>query len=111
MRLEITTPQEFFDKVLPAKFDPNKATGFDVTIQMNITGPNGGDWTVVVKDQKMDVKRGTHPSPSISITMADTDYVDMINGKLGAERAFMTGKLKFKGNIVTALRLRDIGIM
>jgi putative sterol carrier protein len=109
--MEITKPQEFFDKVLPAKFDPNKAVGLDAIIQMNIAGPNGGDWFVTVKDQKIDIKHGIHPSPSISITMADTDYVDMINGKLGAERAFMTGKLKFKGNIALGLKLKDIGFM
>jgi len=42
--------------------------------------------------------------------MTDTDYVDMINGKLAVERAFMSGKLKFKGNIMVGLRLKDIGI-
>ncbi len=109
--MEIKTPQEFFDKVLPAKFDPSKVAGFEATIQMNITGPSGGDWIVTVKDQKLDIKQGTHPSPSISITMADTDYVDMINGKLAGERAFMTGKLKFKGSIALAMKLRDIGLM
>ncbi len=109
--MEIKTPQEFFEKVLPEKFDPTKAAGFDAVIQMNITGPNGGDWTITVKNQKLDVKQGVHPSPSLAITMADTDYVDMINGKLGAERAFMTGKLKFKGSIALALKLKDIGFM
>lgn len=109
--MEITTPKEFFEKVLPAKFDPSKAAGVDVIIQLNITGPNGGDWIVTIKDQKLGTQQGLHPSPSLAIRMADTDYVDLINGKLSGERAFMTGKLKFKGNMALALRLKEIGFM
>ena len=109
--MEIKTPKEFFESVLPAKFDGSKAAGFDAVIQMNITGPNGGDWIVTIKDQKVDVKQGVHPSPSISIRMTDTDYVDMINGRLSGERAFMTGKLKFKGSMAIGMKLRDIGFI
>lgn len=109
--MEITTPKEFFEKVLPAKFDPSKTVGVDVIIQLNITGTNGGDWIVTIKDQKLGTQQGLHPSPSLTIRMADTDYVDMINGKLGGERAFMTGKLKFKGSITLALKLKEIGFM
>ncbi len=109
--MEITTPKEFFEKVLPAKFDPSKTVGVDVVIQLNITGTNGGDWIVTIKDQKLGTQQGLHPSPSLTIRMADTDYVDMINGKLGGERAFMTGKLKFKGSMTLALKLKEIGLM
>jgi putative sterol carrier protein len=109
--MEITTPKEFFEKVLPAKFDPSKTVGVDVIIQLNITGTNGGDWIVTIKDQKLGTQQGLHPSPSLTIRMADTDYVDMINGKLGGERAFMTGKLKFKGSMTLALKLKEIGFM
>jgi putative sterol carrier protein len=111
MQTEIKTPQEFFDKVLPAKFDPNKAAGFEAIMQMSIAGPSGGEWIVTIKDQKLDTKQGVHPSPTLSIKMADTDFVDMMNGKLSGERAFMTGKLKFKGSMVLAMKLKDIGFM
>lgn len=108
--MDIKTPQEFFDKVLPAKFDAGKAAGFEAVIQINLKGTNGGEWTVTVKDQKLDIKKGVHESPTITIEMSDSDYVDMVNGKLAPENAFMSGKLKFKGNIMVGLRLRDIGI-
>jgi putative sterol carrier protein len=109
--VEIKTPKEFFESVLPAKFDGSKAAGFDAIIQMNIAGPNGGDWIVTIKDQKVDVKQGVHPSPSLSIRMTDTDYVDLINGRLSGERAFMTGKLKFRGSMSIGMKLRDIGFI
>jgi putative sterol carrier protein len=43
--------------------------------------------------------------------MAETDYVDMVNGRLSGEKAFLTGKLQFKGNIALALKLREMGFL
>jgi putative sterol carrier protein len=109
--LQVKTPREFFDKVLPAKFDPTKVTGFEAVVQMNIMGPDGGDWIVTVKDQKLNVSEGIDLSPTITVKMSDIDYVDLINGKLSGVKAFMSGKLEFKGSIATGLRLMDMGIM
>ncbi len=109
--IEAKTPKEFFEKVLPNRFKPNKAVDIDVTVQISIVGPNGGDWTVTIKNQKMDIKEGIHPSPTLAINMAETDYMELVNGKMSGEKAFLTGKLKFKGNIALALRLRETGFL
>jgi putative sterol carrier protein len=109
--MEAKTPKEFFEKVLPCRFNPSKAKGVDVTVQVNITGPNGGAWTVMIKDQTLEAKEGTHSSPTIAINMAETEYMDVVNGKMSAEKAFFTGKLQFKGNIALALKLRETGFL
>lgn len=108
---EAKTPEDFFEKLLPIRFKPEKAAGVDVTVQVNITGPNGGDWVVTIKDQKLKSKEGTHPSPTLELKMAEADFMNLINGKMSGEKAFMTGKLKFKGNIGLALRLRETGFL
>ena len=108
---EAKTPKEFFEEVLPRRFKPDKALGIDITVQVNITGPNGGDWVVTIKNQKLEVKEGTHPSPTLELNMAETDYMDLINGKMSGEKAFITGKLRFKGNIGLALRLKETGFL
>jgi putative sterol carrier protein len=109
--MEVKTPKEFFEKVLPNRFNSNKVKGIDVAVRINIMGPNGGDWIVIIKDQKIEVKEGTHPSPTIVINMAEMDYMDLVNGKLSGEKAFMIGKLQFKGNMALALRLREAGFL
>lgn len=109
--MEVKTPQEFFDIVLPKKFDPAKAVGVDVVVQLTINGPNGGDWIITVKDQKIHVTRGVDPSPTLSVKMAEKDYLDLVNDKLSTGKAFMTGKIQFKGNIVLALKLREMGFI
>ncbi len=108
---EAKTPKEFFEEVLPQRFKPDKAGGTDITVQVNITGPNGGDWIVTIKNQKLEVKEGTHPSPTLELNMAEADYMDLINGKMSGEKAFFTGKLRFKGNIGLALRLKETGFL
>jgi putative sterol carrier protein len=109
--MEAKTPREFFEKVLPNRFNSSKAKGVDVTLQVNITGPNGCEWIVIIKDRKIEVREGTHASPTLVINMAETDYMDMVNGKMSGEKAFMTGKLQFKGNVALALRLREVGFL
>jgi putative sterol carrier protein len=108
---EAKTPKEFFEKVLPERFKPDKALGIDVTVQINITGPNSGDWVITIKNQKLEVKEGTHPSPTLELKMAETDYMNLVNSKMSGEKAFITGKLKFKGNIGLALRLKETGFL
>ena len=108
---EAKTPKEFFDKVLPMKFNPDKAKGVDVTVQLNIMGPFGGTWTVTIKEQKLETKEGTHASPTIVIGMKEKDYMDLVNGKMSAEKAFFSGKIHFKGNIALALKLKEMGFL
>ncbi|MGW8289370.1 MAG: hypothetical protein ACWGNP_03770, partial [Candidatus Bathyarchaeia archaeon] len=62
--VDAKTPREFFEKMLPIRFRPEKAAGIDVTVQVNITGPNGGDWIVTIKDRKLEVEEGKHSSPT-----------------------------------------------
>ena len=108
---EAKTPEEFFEKILPSRFKPDKAGDVDVIVQINITGPNGGDWAVTIKNQKLEVKEGTHPLPTLSLEMAEADYMDLVNGEMSGEKAFLTGKIKFKGSIALALKLREMGFL
>ena len=109
--MEIQTPKDFFDTALSNRFKPEKAKGIDVTAQINITGIEGGCWTVTVKDQKIQVTEGTHLAPTLTLKMNENDFLDMVNGKLSSEKAFFTGKVHFKGNISVALKLRDAGFL
>jgi putative sterol carrier protein len=109
--VETNTPKDFFDKTLPLKFKPEKAKGIDVITQINITGVEGGSWTVSIKDQKIQIIEGTHPSPTLTLKMNENDFLDMVNGKLSAEKAFFTGRVHFKGDIGLALKLRDTGFL
>jgi putative sterol carrier protein len=109
--MKVNTSREFFEEVLPSRFKADKAAGINVTVQVKITGPNGGDWIVTIENQKLEVKEGNHPSPTLTLEIAEKDYLDLVNGKMSGEKAFLTGKLRFKGNIALALKLRETGFL
>jgi len=108
---QATTPKEFLEKILPNRFRPEKAAGFDVVAQLNLTGSNGGNWVVTVKNQTLKVTEGTHPSPTLALTVSDFDFMDMVNGKLSTTQAFFDGKIKLSSSLLLALKLRFAGIL
>ncbi len=109
--MESNSPEDFFEKKLPARFNAEKAKGIDVTVQVNLTGNNPSDWVIVIKDQKLQTSRGTIEAPTLSLKATEADFLDLVNGKLSAEKAFFSGKVNFKGNIITALKLRETGLL
>jgi len=109
--MDASSPKDFFQRLLPQRFKADKAAGIDVVVQVSLVGNEGGNWTVTIKDQKMDIQEGTHPTPTLSLKMSDKDFMDLINGKISAEKAFFTGKVQFKGNIGLALKLRETGFL
>jgi putative sterol carrier protein len=109
--MEATTTKDFFEKVLPERFNPNNATDVNVIVQVAITGTNSSNWVVTIKDQKLEAKEGTYPSPNLSLKMSEKDFLDLVNGKISAEKAFFTGKVQFKGDITLALKLKEAGFL
>jgi putative sterol carrier protein len=109
--METNTPKDFFEKTLPARFKPEKAAGIDVVAQLNVTGVEGGNWTVIIKDQKLQVTEGTYEKPTVTLKMNENDFMELVNGKISAEKAFFTGRVHFKGDIGVALKLRDAGFL
>ncbi|MCL2358169.1 MAG: SCP2 sterol-binding domain-containing protein [Nitrososphaerota archaeon] len=109
--MDVQTPREFFEKRLPEKFKPEKAAGIDIVTQFDVSGPDGGNWSITVKNQKLQVTEGTALSPNLELKMSGTDFLDIVNGKLSAEKAVLSGKIQFQGNISVALKLRDAGFL
>jgi putative sterol carrier protein len=109
--MESKTPKEFFEKDLPQRFHPERAADIDVTAQVNITGPEGGEWIVTIKDQKLQVTEGRDPSPPLILKINDNDFMDIVNKRVSAEKAFFTGKIQFKGNLAMVLKLKDAGFL
>src|SRR5215470_6338939 len=100
-------PQEIFDQ-MAANLNADAAKGMNATIQFNLSGDNGGQWYVAIKDGKADVQQGTAPSANMTLSMTAQDYVDMITGKLNGQMAFMSGKLKISGDMGLAMKLQSL---
>ena len=98
---------DFFDKV-SSKVDPAKIAGMNATYQFDITGDGGGQWAVKIHDGVGEVVAGTVESPSITLTMDAANFIALITGKLNGQTAFLTGKLKIKGDMTLAMKLQSV---
>ena len=101
------TPKDIFAE-MPKQLDANAAKGMNSTIQFNLSGDNGGQWYVNIKDGKAEVHEGTAPSANMTMSMAANDYVDMTTGKLNGQMAFMSGKLKISGDMGLAMKMQTL---
>jgi putative sterol carrier protein len=104
MKTVFTSVKEIFAK-MPEVFNRDAAVGLNVVIQYNIEGDEGGDWYVVIKDQTCTVSQGVHDNPTLSLRMADKNWMAMCKGELDGVSAFMSGKLKATGDIMLAQQL------
>jgi len=109
--MPVSSPKEFIEQILPQKLTPEKTAEINLTIQFNITGEQGGEWFAKIENGKVEINTGSIENPTISIKMKDRDFVRMVNGELSGKRAFMSGKLKFKGDMGSALKLQKLGII
>jgi putative sterol carrier protein len=89
-------------------FQPEKAKGVDATVQINLTGKQGGDWWVHIKDQICKVEEGNFPEARLKLSAEGQDILDIFTGKLDGMRAFMMGKLHLKGDMGLALKLATL---
>jgi putative sterol carrier protein len=104
---QATSVAEIF-QMMPSRFNAQAAQGVNATYQFELTGDNGGTYHVKIANGACQVEQGPAASANITITMAAQDYMDMINGKLNPQMAFMGGKLKIKGDMSLALKMQQI---
>ena len=98
------TVKEAFD-AMPGKFKAEAAAGMNAVYQYCIEGDGGGDWNCVIANGALTVNEGKNDSPNVSLTMAESDFLDLVNGKLNGQMAFMAGKLKITGEMALAMKL------
>jgi len=94
------TVRAVFESLAREHFQPQAAAGIDVVLQFSISGSEGGDWAVVVKEGECTVESGVHKTPTTTLLMSDEDFLKYVGGKLPAMQAYSTGKLKIQGDLM-----------
>ncbi|XP_036303549.1 sterol carrier protein 2 isoform X1 [Pipistrellus kuhlii] len=73
-------------------------------------GPGGKEatWVVDVKNGKGCVLPNSDKKADCTITMADSDLLALMTGKMNPQSAFFQGKLKIAGNMGLAMKLQNL---
>jgi putative sterol carrier protein len=104
---KVTNPQEVFD-AMPAHFKPEEAGDINATVQIDLSGDGGGQWHAVLADRKLTVEPGPAAQPNITISTSVADFLALANGELKPMPAFMTGKVKVKGNAGLLMKMQSL---
>ena len=96
--------REFFEG-LEARVDPAKTAGMTNSYLFDIEG--AGQWKVDVDDGKVSVTEGAGDADT-TITASEETFQKIANGEQNATAAYMTGKLKIKGDMGAAMKLQKL---
>ena len=102
-----TSVQEFF-RCLPQKFDAEAAEGVAAIYQFDLSGPQGGQYQLVIEDSACSVQEGTHPNPHVVFSMSGEDCLGVLSGRLDGASIFMSGRVRVAGDLGLALQLKSL---
>ncbi|TPX42713.1 hypothetical protein SeLEV6574_g05450 [Synchytrium endobioticum] len=86
----------------------NKTKGV-FQIDISNSAKKSQSWFVNLKEGEGSVGAGPAPGKSdVTIIISDNDFIQLSSGKADAQKLFMGGKLKLKGNMSLAMKLQDI---
>jgi putative sterol carrier protein len=102
-----STPQEVFDS-MRGSFQQAKAKGVHARYQWDLSGPQGGQWWIDVEDGKYKMGKGKIDNPNVTFVAKDKDWVAVSNGQMGGTWAYLTGRLKIRGDQAVARKLGEI---
>ena len=100
----MTSAREFFE-TLEGRVDESKTGGMNNSYLFDIDG--AGKWKVDVRDGKVTVAEDGEDADAI-ITTSEETFTKMVSGEQNPTSAYMTGKLKVKGDMGAAMKLQKL---
>lgn len=95
-------------KKMYQSFKAEVAGNLNATYVFDISGSDGGKWTLDISNGKCELKSGVAGSPSVTISISDQDWLAIQKGKLNSQMAFMMGKLRVAGDMGLAMKLQSM---
>jgi putative sterol carrier protein len=96
--------REFFDG-LAAQADSSKTAGMTNSYVFDIEG--AGQWKVDVDDGTVTVTEGGGDA-DVTISTSEETFQKIVAGEQNPTSAYMTGKLKIKGDMGAAMKLQKL---
>ena len=98
------TVKDFFDS-LEGRADSSKTAGMTNSYLFDIEG--AGKWKVDVQDGDVSVTENAEGA-DVTISTSEETFEKITSGEQNATSAYMTGKLKVKGDMGAAMKLQKL---
>ena len=93
------TPRQL-TKGLVHYYQPQLSNNLICAIQLNVEGINGFDGYFLINNKDCEYYDGVFENPSVTIISNEINWLNIVTGKISAQKSFMTGNIKIKGNFV-----------
>lgn len=101
--------EEIWEQIsLKTEEQSDVANGLNATYTFHIKDRSEKSFSLIFEDGKAEVKEGPIDDANCQLTMNELNFKRLLTGELNATSAFMTRRLKLKGNIGDALKLEQI---
>ena len=98
------TVRTFFAE-LPTRANASKTAGMNNSYVFDVEGV--GQWTVRVDDGQVSVTEGAEDADT-TISASEETFAKIVEGEQNPTTAYMTGKLKIKGDMGAAMKLQKL---
>ncbi|EKD41188.1 MAG: sterol-binding protein [uncultured bacterium] len=104
------TAKQIFEEKIAAKLVENaaKIQSINSIYEFKVSGDAQDTWTLDLTKPGGEIKQGSSGQAKCTVNISLADLGDIVEKKLNAQMAFMTGKLKVVGDMGLALKLGNI---
>lgn len=93
---------------IPSHFNKEVAEDIRASVQFSLSGEQGGEWGMMIKDQKCEVWEGKVEKPNLTLKSDAVLATQVLSGEVDGMRAYMMGKLKLIGDLSLAMKLVNL---
>lgn len=98
---------EFMENI-PLSIDKDLARGINARILFVLSGPQGGEWGLILNDQECRMLPNRIDNPNLTLKSDAVFAIRVLSGEVDGMRAFLMGKLKLLGDISLAIKLMNL---
>lgn len=87
-------------------FNASAAAGINAVFQFDFN--DADNYYIEIKDSDKNIQQGDHDTPTVTVSTDTATLLGVVSGTVNGMQAFMTGKLKAKGNMMLAQKLNAL---
>jgi putative sterol carrier protein len=95
-------------QAMQGRFDPKKAEGINAVVQFDLTGEGAAPFWIRIADGAFDYAQGTAENPKMTLVASVDDFIGVMTGRTSPMSAFMSGRIKVKGDTSLAMKLMPL---